>query len=90
MPPDTLHQRLRRLVGSRFRYGGESWLLVEVLADADAVVLRNEAMTPGPVQADLYGAPLRRVQETLTLPISGDDGGYSPELDALLGGRIIR
>lgn len=88
MSQDSLHRRLRALIGNRFRYAGDTWVLIEVLTDADAVVLRNVAPAPGPVQSDLYGAPLRRAQETLTLPVSGDDGGYSDELGALLRQRI--
>jgi hypothetical protein len=88
MPEDTLHRRLRGLIGRRFHYAGATWLLVEVLADTDTVVLRSESRQPGPVQTDQYGAPLRRSPETISLPITDEDGGYSAELEALLSGRI--
>lgn len=88
MTIDTLHRRLSALIGERFHYAGETWLLVDVLPDVDALALRSVSPRPGPVQADLYGTPARRSQETLTLPISAADGGYSAELEELLRGRI--
>jgi len=89
MPPDSLHKRLRQLVGSRFHYAGERWTLIEVLADSDALVLQHDSAHHRPVQPSLYGAPVRRSPETLTLPISGPDGAYSAEVADLLRGRVV-
>jgi hypothetical protein len=89
MTQDNLHARLRRLVGNRFRYAGEEWTLIEILADADAVVLQLNSRGTRSVQTDLYGAPVRRSPETQTVPISAPDGGYSPALEDLLAGRIV-
>ncbi len=88
MHTDSLHQRLRALIGSDFKYQGNRWTLIEVLVSEDAVVLRNCDDRERPVQTDLYGAPLRRSQETLTLPINGSDEEFSAEMQDLLVGRI--
>ena len=88
MSEDSLHKRLRALIGSDFKYQGGRWTLIEVLHDEDVVVLRNRDDRERPVQADLYGAPLRRSQETLTLPINGPNDGFSAEMQDLLVGRI--
>lgn len=89
MPDDTLHQRLRRLTGERFDYLGEVWILIEVLTDVDRVVLRRCAdCPPAQVQPNAYGIPVRRAEQTLSLPISSDDGaGYSQDILVLLEGR---
>jgi len=88
MNEDSLHHRLRALIGSEFRYQGARWTLIEVLASEDVVVLRNCDAGERPVQTDQYGAPLRRSQETLSLPINGPDDGFSVEMQDLLVGRI--
>lgn len=88
MSEDSLHKRLRVLLGSDFQYQGGRWTLIDVLSSEDVIVLRNCDDRERPVQADLYGAPLRRSQETLSLPISGPDGGFSAEMQDLLIGRI--
>ena len=89
MSEDSLYKRLRALIGSDFRYQGDRWTLIEVLTNEDVVVLRNRDDRERPVQTDMYGAPLRRSQETLTLPINGPDDGFSIEMQDLLVGRII-
>jgi hypothetical protein len=72
MAEDSIHQRLRALIGRRFCYGGEDWLVIDVLADDDAVVLQRVGTSSGPIQADLYGQASRRVCDTLVLPVSGE------------------
>lgn len=89
MPDDSLHLRLRRLIGDRFDYLGEVWVLIEVLGDDDSVVLRRcTHCRPSSVQRNAYGIPNRRVTDTLTLRISDHTGqGYSEDLLILLEGR---
>lgn len=89
MTATTLHRRLERLIGDRFNYLGEVWVLIEVLADLDAVVLRRCTTCPSlNMQTNAYGQPTRRTDETLTLPISGaEETAYSEDLLILLEGR---
>jgi hypothetical protein len=86
---NALHYKLRPLIGQVFDYLGEPWVLVEILADDDSVVLnRCSANAAKVVQANAYGMPTRRATETLTLPISDPaDGGYSQDMLLLLEGR---
>lgn len=89
MTSDVLIQRLRTLTGQRFRYLGDDWRLLEVLADEDALVLSPLSSAATPVQTDQYGQPTRRAQQTLTLPLSGSDrDSYSEEVLELLAGRL--
>lgn len=87
---DPLHIRLRQLVGQRFNYLGEIWVLIEVLGDDDSVVLRPcVECTKNSVQRNAYGEPNRRVSSTITLPISDKSGGaYSQDILLLLEGRL--
>jgi hypothetical protein len=89
MSAETLHRRLRQLIGEYFDYLGEVWVLIEVLGDDDSVVLRRcSDCAPRNVQRNAYGIPSRRAQETLTLPISDTGGeGYSEDILILLEGR---
>lgn len=86
---DPIHQRMQRLVGERFDYLDEAWVLIEVLSDIDCIVLQRCAeCNRVAVQPDLYGMPRRRVDGTMTLRISGSDGeGYSDDVLVLLEGR---
>ena len=88
MSDDSLHRRLRPLIGKRFDYLDEVWILIEVLVDIDAVVLRRcKDCQRGSVQRDAYGQPNRRAGDTLTLPISAPDAdGFSHDLLAMLEG----
>jgi hypothetical protein len=67
------HRRLRRLIGRHCRYLGRRCRLVEVLTDADAIVLGCEEGLP-PIQGDQFGQPLRRAVETLQVPLHEEDG----------------
>ncbi len=60
---------LRDLIGTRARYQGGVYEVIEVLEDGPALVLQNcdEHTT---IQADQHGEAHRRVPETTTLPIS--------------------
>ncbi|MCB1786872.1 MAG: hypothetical protein KDJ33_11510 [Gammaproteobacteria bacterium] len=89
MHTDSLHRRLRQLIGERFDYLGEVWILIEVLIDDDSVVLRRcEHCRPNSVQRNSYGVPNRRVSDTLTLRISDSSGeSYSEDILVLLEGR---
>lgn len=89
MTTSSPHLKLRRLVGERFRYVDQVWVMVEVLHDSDRVVL--QPCTDGaqvPVQGTAFGLPGRRVSQTLSLRISDPSGeGYSDDLLLLLEGR---
>jgi hypothetical protein len=89
MTPANLHRKLQQLVGQQFDYLGETWILIEILADIDSVVLRRcRDCGREAVQQNLYGMPNRRAGDTLTLAISDSDGeGYSQDLLLLLEGR---
>ncbi len=88
MTTDALYHKIRKLIGQRFDYLDEIWILVEVLADDDSVVLRRcTDCGPRRVQSNVYGMPTRRVDDNLTLPISDGEGGYSQDLLVLLEGR---
>jgi hypothetical protein len=89
MTSAKLHRKLQRLLGQQFDYLGETWILIEILADIDSVVLRRcRDCGRGGVQQNLYGMPNRRAGDTLTLAISDpDDEGYSQDLLLLLEGR---
>ena len=91
MTADTLHRKLQQLIGDRFDYLGEVWILIEVLSDVDTLVLRRcDDCRPAAPQANAYGMPNRRAEETLTLPISDAAGGYSQDILILLEGRQPR
>lgn len=89
MNMDLLHRKLQQLIGDRFDYLGEVWVMIEVLADVDSVVLKRcRDCQPGSVQRDVYGFATRRTVNTLSLKISDADGdGYSEDLLVLLEGR---
>ena len=89
MTADTLHRKLEQLIGHRFDYLGEIWILVEVLSDIDSIVLqRCKDCAPHNVQQNAYGMPSRRVQDTLTLAVSDKDGDtYSQDILVLLEGH---
>ena len=89
MNDDALYHRLRQLVGDRFDYLGNVWVLVEVLADLDSVVIRHcSECDTATMQADMYGHPRFDAQRTLTLRVSDAVGdGYSEDLLLLLEGR---
>lgn len=89
MTTNSLHRKLRKLIGDRFDYLGEVWILIEVLGDADSVVLRRcENCEPSSLQSNAYGIPNRRVEDTLSLPISDHSGdGYSEDILVLMEGR---
>lgn len=89
MMADALHRKLRKLIGDRFDYLEEVWILIEVLSDVDTVVLRRcENCEPRGLQSNAYGMPNRRVEDTLSLRISDLGGdGYSEDILVLLEGR---
>lgn len=85
----ALHRKLEGLLGERFDFLGDEWVLIEVLGDIDSLVLRRQAEDGSRiVQRNSYGMPNRRVAGTLTLPISdAETGAYSDEVLLLLAGR---
>lgn len=88
MTVSTLHYKLRQLIGGRFDYLDDIWVLIEVLADTDSIVLRRcTECEPRNVQQNAYGIPNRRAPDTVSLPISDIDGdGYSQDILVLLEG----
>jgi hypothetical protein len=89
MTSEILIQRLRTLVGSRFRYLDITWRLAEVLGQEDALVLVHADGEHAPLQQNQYGHSTRRVPRTLTLPLSdSEQDGYSDEVMALLAGKL--
>ena len=92
MTVDILHRKLQKLIGTRFDYLGEVWILIEVLADLDQLVLRRyDGCAPGRLQQNVYGMPNRRVKDTLTLAISDSYcDAYSEDILVLLEGRQSR
>lgn len=89
MTADTLHRKLERLIGHRFDYLGEVWILVEVLGDIDSIVLqRCKDCAPYNVQQNAFGMPNRRAQDTLTLAVSDKtEDTYSQDILVLLEGH---
>lgn len=88
MSSDPIYHRLQRIIGDRFFYLDEVWILIEVLSDVDSLVLqRCKDCQPHHVQQNLYGMPNRRVMETLTLRISDVHGNYSEDVMILLEGH---
>lgn len=89
MESEILIERLRALIGTRFRYLDIDWRIVEVLGEEDALVLMRCDNSNHPVQHSQYGQPQRRVPQTLTLPLSDGEGqAYSDEVLELLSGRL--
>lgn len=65
----TKVDHLRNLIGTRARYHGDLFEIIEILEDGPALVLQNcdEHTT---IQADQLGEAHRRVPQTMTLSIS--------------------
>ena len=76
---------LRDLIGSRARYLGAIYEIIEILEDGPALVLQNcdEHTT---IQADQLGEAHRRVPQTMTLPISLSASG---EIDTKSVGLVL-
>lgn len=88
MSSDPIYHRLQQIIGDRFSYLDEIWILIEVLSDVDSLVLqRCTDCQPLRVQQNLYGMPNRRAMETLTLRISDVHGNYSEDVLVLLEGH---
>jgi len=89
MEISELHQKLRQLVGQKFHYQGQEWLLIEILVEEDLLVLcRQGDCEESAIQVNQYGLASRRTQMTMTIPISDVSGQYSQEALELLGGRL--
>ncbi len=86
-----MHAQLIRLIGKRFRYKGDVWVIVEVMREEDALVIVPEQATrERRIQADQYGNATRRCERCITLPLSDPDDpdSYSPEVMELLSGAL--
>jgi hypothetical protein len=83
-----MYEKIAKLVGKHFSYLGCTWIMIEVLPEADSIVLRR--LDPQKcVQANQYGTAQRLTQETLTIKISRpDNSAYTEELTAMLAGII--
>ena len=76
---------LRNLIGTRARYHGTLFEIIEVLEDGPALVLQDcEKHTT--IQADQHGEAHRRVPQTMTLPISITKSG---EIDTKSIGLVL-
>jgi len=88
MQDEAIFQRLRALLGQRFRFRGSVWTLIEVLTDEACVVLRG-APADQRIQLDQFGRPQRRAGALQRVPVLSEDGqALSPELLDLLGTRV--
>lgn len=85
MPPHTLAERLRALIGQPCTFYDRPCRVVEVLPDGDCVVLAASDALP-PVQVDQYGQATHRAAELIEVPLHGDDGRPSEDLLHLLEG----
>jgi len=72
---------LNGLIGQRVEYGGEPYLLIDVLPEGPQLVLQHEQEQS--IQDDLQGRPYRRVPRTLCLTTLSPDGEPSELLDLL-------
>ena len=84
-----MHERLLKLIGKKFHYLGNRWILIEVMAENDSIVLQRDEPHKQ-IQFNSYGSPNRFSTETLTIRISAPDSDedYSEELGILLSGII--
>ena len=85
-----MHTQLTKLIGKRFIYQGEVWMMVEVLRDEDAVVIVPEqAAMKKEIQTNQYGHATRRCEACRTLPLTNPEGdAYSEAVMELLSGKI--
>ncbi len=60
--------QLRSLIGTHVNWQGQEHIIIEVLEDEAALVLKS-TQQPGIIQPDQYGEAHRRVPSTLTLPV---------------------
>jgi len=82
---DTKVDDLRNLIGTRARYQGSLFEIIEVLEDGPALVLQDcDKHTI--IQADQHGEAHRRVPQTMTLPISITKSG---EIDTKSIGLVL-
>ncbi|MEJ2214356.1 MAG: hypothetical protein P8Y20_09930 [Gammaproteobacteria bacterium] len=84
-----MHERLLKLIGKKFHYLGNRWVLIEVMPENDSVVLQlDEPHTQ--IQSNRFGSPSRFSTETLTVSISAPDSDevFSEEISILLSGII--
>jgi hypothetical protein len=65
---ETLCTKIRVLLGKEVVIDGRRFLVHELLKDCESLVLMPLDQ-PYSIQADQYGDPRRRAQETLTLPL---------------------
>ena len=65
---ETLCTKIRALLGREVVIDGRRYLVHELLKDCESLVLMPVDRTYK-IQADQYGDPRRRTQETLTLPL---------------------
>jgi hypothetical protein len=65
---ETLCTKIRALLGKEVVIDGRRFLVHELLRDCESLVLMPLDQ-PYSIQADQYGDPRRRAQETLTLPL---------------------
>ena len=64
-------QKLRTLIGTHINWQDQEHVIVEVLEDEFALVLRS-TQPSGAMQSDQHGEAHRRVQSTTTLTVYSD------------------
>lgn len=80
--------RMRSLIGSRFNHLGREWVLHEVLADEEVLVLADPS-NKAIIQENLFGEPSRRGPETVLIPLFGEvPDTLSEELLELLANKV--
>lgn len=83
MDLEDLPARLRRLIGTRLHYQGQSCRIIEVLEPGPALVLQCENHS-GVIQPNQYGDATRRVPRTIQLPVLNEEGdAFHPEFRQL-------
>ena len=84
-----MHERLLKLVGKKFNYLGNRWVLIEVMPENDSVVLQRDE-PHRQIQSNRHGSPNRFSIETLSVKISSRDSDeeFSEEIGILLSGII--
>lgn len=82
--------QLTKLIGHRFLYKGEVWIMVEILRQEDALVIVPEQKAHAKqIQVNQYGHANRRCDACTTLRLTNTEGdGYSESVLELLSGKL--
>ncbi|MCU7959364.1 MAG: hypothetical protein KZQ58_05065 [gamma proteobacterium symbiont of Bathyaustriella thionipta] len=89
MQKALLLEKLRILVGRRFRYAGERVTLIDLLIDEETAVLCFQNPDQVEIQKNLYGQASRLCSRTIEIPLFSDNDEYSDEMMFLLENPLI-